>query len=82
MKHALVGLALLVSVVGSAAPVRAGGDAYDETQDHPLRIAAYLVHPIGFAFEWVFLRPLHWVVSQPGLDRVFGHRPHGENRVY
>jgi hypothetical protein len=57
-------------------------DEFDETQTHPLRIAAYLVHPVGFALEWVLLRPFHYVVSRPGLDKVFGHRPHGENRAY
>lgn len=76
-------LCALLAVLG-AAQVRAlgQGDEYDETQGHPLRIAAYLIHPIGFALEWTLLRPFHWVVSQPGLDRVFGHRPHGENRAY
>lgn len=57
-------------------------DEFDETQTHPLRVAAYLVHPVGFALEWMLFRPFHYVVSRPGLDKVFGHRPHGENRMY
>ncbi|GIW40437.1 MAG: hypothetical protein KatS3mg076_1014 [Candidatus Binatia bacterium] len=51
-------------------------DEYDELESHPLRIAAYLLHPVGFALEWLVARPLHALVSQPGLDKVFGHRPH------
>jgi len=51
-------------------------DAYDDSESHPLRLAAYALHPVGFALEWLFTRPLHFVVSNPGLDRVFGHVPH------
>ena len=37
---------------------------------------AYLIHPIGFATEWLIMRPIHFAVSQPQLERVFGHVPH------
>lgn len=58
-------------------PVRAGAqDAYDDSQSHPLRLAAYALHPVGFALEWLVMRPIHFVVSQPELERVFGHVPH------
>lgn len=68
--------------VGTAVAQRGSDDEFDETQTHPLRIVAYLVHPAGFALEWLLFRPFHYVVSRPGLDKVFGHRPHGENRAY
>jgi len=51
-------------------------DGYDDSQSHPLRIAAYAVHPIGFALEWLVTRPIHALVSQPELEKVFGHKPH------
>lgn len=76
-----VALALLWQV-GTAVAHTGAEDEFDETQGHPLRIVAYIVHPAGFAVEWLFLRPLHYVVSRPGLDKVFGHRPHGEDRAY
>ncbi|GIW44164.1 MAG: hypothetical protein KatS3mg077_1446 [Candidatus Binatia bacterium] len=80
MHRLLVGAVL---VCMTAATARANSDDdFDETQTHPLRVAAYLVHPVGFALEWVIFRPFHYIVSRPGLDKVFGHRPHGENRVY
>jgi len=41
-----------------------------------LRLVAYAIHPVGFALEWLVMRPLHFVVSQPDLERVFGHVPH------
>jgi hypothetical protein len=51
-------------------------DGYDDSQAHPLRIAAYAVHPIGYALEWLVTRPIHAIVSQPELERVFGHQSH------
>jgi hypothetical protein len=58
-------------------PVRAGAhDAYDDSQSNPLRLAAYAIQPVGFAIEWLVMRPIHFVVSQPRLERIFGHEPH------
>jgi hypothetical protein len=58
-------------------PARAYYDEYDDSQAHPLRIAAYILHPVGFALEWLVTRPIHALVSQPELEPVFGHTPHG-----
>ena len=51
-------------------------DGYDDSQAHPLRIVAYAVHPVGYALEWLLTRPIHAIVSQPELHRVFGHQSH------
>jgi hypothetical protein len=77
---ALVTALLAVSV--AASPALAVPDQYDDTQSHPLRVAAYLAHPIGYAAEWLIFRPFHYLVSRPSLERMFGHNVHGENRVY
>jgi hypothetical protein len=73
-------LTTLIAAVGvvvamAATPVMA--DEYDELQSHPLRILAYVIHPVGFAAEWLITRPIHELVSQPDLEPVFGHGPHG-----
>ncbi len=57
-------------------------DDYDDTQSNPLRIAAYLAYPIGFTAEWLLLRPLHYIISRPYLERVFGHSEHQEVGTY
>jgi hypothetical protein len=61
-------------------------DAYDDSQAHPLRLVAYAAHPVGFAAEWLITRPIHFVVSNPRLERIFGHTPHespfGDYRAY
>ncbi|MDG2308159.1 MAG: hypothetical protein P8R42_26580 [Candidatus Binatia bacterium] len=64
---------LLVAL--SALPASAVDD-YDDSQSNPLRLAAYLVHPIGFLAEWLVTRPFHRIVSQDDLASVFGHTPH------
>ena len=74
MKRSLLGLTL-GCVLLAAAPARAH-DAYDDSQSHPLRILAYAIHPVGFALEWLVTRPIHFAVSNPNTERVFGHVPH------
>jgi len=56
----------------SAAP-----DEYDDSQSNPLRVAAYLLHPVGWLAEWIVFRPFHYIVSatEP-QEAFFGHRPH------
>ena len=56
----------------SAAP-----DEYDDSQSHPLRIVAYLLHPAAWLLEQVVFRPFHFLVSaNEPMEEIFGHRPH------
>ncbi len=77
---AAAGLALAVFAGGT--PAQAGpGDRTPtvvrthEPQDagHPLRILAYLVHPIGVVVDTLLFRPAHWIVSHEPLRTLFGH---------
>jgi len=45
-------------------PLRAG---------HPLRVVAYIVHPVGVALDYLIFRPAHWIGSQPVVRTIFGH---------
>src|SRR5262245_16239277 len=52
----MVGLGVLL--LTSSAP--AAYDDHDDYSDsHPLRLIAYIFHPIGYTVEWLALRPLH-----------------------
>jgi len=52
----------------------ARADEYDPTHaGHPLRIVAYVAHPVGMAIDYILLRPCHWLVHRRGLDTIFGH---------
>lgn len=78
--------ALLVASFLTVSPgiVRAADNArdYEDSIMHPLRLGAYLLHPVGFALEWLVGRPFHYIISRPYLDRVFGYRPLGEEGEY
>ena len=82
MKRLFAVAVLAVILTSVALPARARPDEYDDSQSEPLRVAAYLVYPVGYAMEWLIFRPLHWVVSRPQLEKVFGHRPHQEVGSY
>ena len=75
MKSIVLGFVLAASLLGASTPARAH-DAYDDSQADPLRLVAFGLHPIGYALEWLITRPIHFVVSQPRLEPVFGHTPH------
>jgi hypothetical protein len=75
MRKMIVVVAALLLLTGSAS-ARSGADAYDDSQSHPLRILAYLLHPVGYTLEWLVTRPFHEFVAQPDLEPVFGHDAH------
>lgn len=63
---------LLIAVLLSATPALA--DHYDSSKaGHPLRVTAYLLHPIGVMVDTLIFRPAHWMVSHDGLRYWFGH---------
>ncbi|MCC6763341.1 MAG: hypothetical protein IT293_01640 [Deltaproteobacteria bacterium] len=74
----LIMVAVAAALLGSAQLSFAanGADDYDDSQAHPLRLAAYIIHPIGFTLEWLVTRPFHEFVAQPDLAPVFGHTSH------
>lgn len=64
---------VLFSLLVLAAP-HARADRYDDQQaGHPLRIVAYVFHPVGVILDYLILRPAHWIGSQKGLKTLFGH---------
>lgn len=74
LKGFFLALTLLVS---PASPALAAPDEYDDSQSHPLRIAAYLLYPAAWLTEWLVFRPFHFMVSATEPQEVvFGHRPH------
>ena len=75
MTRFLLAIGLATLLLGGPTAARAH-DTYDDSESNPLRIAAYGVHPIGWAIEWLAMRPLHFLVSNPQLERIFGHLPH------
>jgi hypothetical protein len=49
-------------------------DSHDPTRAaHPLRIAAYALHPVGVTLDWVIVRPATWVVKREPFRTLFGY---------
>lgn len=44
---------------------------YTDEDSHPLRLAAFLMAPVGFVLEWTIARPIHYIATQTGLAPVF-----------
>ena len=65
-------VAAAVAAVGIA-PGVAADDYEPQRAGHPVRILAYVVHPVGVILDLVLFRPAHWIGSLPGLDEFFGH---------
>jgi outer membrane protein OmpA-like peptidoglycan-associated protein len=74
--HSLV-ISLLVVFAFGTRVATAAPDEYDDSQSNPLRIVAYLLHPVGWLAEWTLFRPFHFIVSatEP-QEAFFGHYPH------
>ena len=72
LRRSLVPAALLLSM--ALAATSASADEYDAHRaGHPLRVVAYMLHPIGVALDWLIFRPAHWAGSQPAFAFIFGH---------
>ncbi len=67
-----LGLLAVLAVLTLASPALA--DRYEpDRAGHPLRVVAYLAHPLGVAVDYLILRPFHWVGSHEPFATIFGH---------
>ena len=72
LRRYTAGLALIATL--GVAPVSASADDYDpQLSGHPLRVAAYIVHPFGVLLDTLIFRPAHWVGSHEPFRTLFGH---------
>src|SRR6266851_5434336 len=44
---------------------------YHDEDSQPLAIISYVFYPIGYAFEWLVARPLHYVATESPVAPVF-----------
>ena len=62
----------LCLLLGGASAAQA--DEYSRSRaGHPLRVAAYIVYPVGVLLDYLIFRPAHWLGSQPAISPVVGH---------
>ena len=72
VRRSLLAGAVALALLAGAAP--AGADEYDPKQvGHPLRIVAYVAHPVGVVIDNLIMRPAHWIGSHEPFSTIFGH---------
>ena len=71
-RKSIAAAALASSLLFAAAPALA--DDHDSgSSGHPLRIAAYLAHPVGVIIDTLIFQPAHWIVHFEPFKTLFGH---------
>lgn len=61
------------AMLAVASPVAA--EEYDETYSgHPLRVVAYVLHPVGVILDTLIFRPFHWVGSHEPFKTLSGQK--------
>ena len=65
--------AVLALLVATAATPALADEYEPKRTGHPLRILAYVVHPVGVALDYLIFRPAHWIGSREPFATIFGH---------
>jgi len=72
MRRLLAAVAVL-ALLAVASP--AAAEEYDETYSgHPLRVIAYVLHPVGVILDTLIFRPFHWIGSYEPFKTLSGQR--------
>ena len=73
------GLAVALVLAFSVGGAPALADEYDPNYaGHPLRIVAYVAHPVGVLLDYLIFRPVHWIGSHEPIKTIFGHQDYGD----
>ena len=71
LRGALAGLALSATVLAGSP---AAADEYEPRRaGHPLRVIAYVLHPVGVVLDYAIFRPAHWMGHHEPFATLFGH---------
>jgi hypothetical protein len=74
VRSRLVGCCLAIALVALASGSPARADEHDPAEaGNPVRLVAYVLHPFGVAFDYLLMRPAHWLVNREPFRTIFGH---------
>ena len=72
-KARLLAAVAALALLAVASP--AAAEEYDETYSgHPLRVVAYVLHPVGVILDTLIFRPFHWIGSHEPFKTLSGQR--------
>jgi hypothetical protein len=70
----LLATATALAMLAAASPA-AAVEEYDETYSgHPLRIVAYILHPVGVILDTLIFKPFHWIGSHEPIKTLVGQK--------
>ncbi len=70
--RSLTALALALGLALAATPAAADEYHADEA-GHPLRVLAYVLHPVGVVIDYLIFRPAHWLGHKEPIKTLVGH---------
>jgi hypothetical protein len=76
------GILVWIVVVGFALPALAGPTRYNPRRaGHPLRVAAYALHPFGVILDTLIFHPAWWVGTHEPFKTLFGVQAQSDDYV-
>jgi hypothetical protein len=67
--------AVLLVVLLLLGAMPAAADSYDSKRSgHPLRVLAYIAHPVGVIIDTLIFRPFHWLGSKEPIKTLVGQK--------
>jgi len=74
LRRSAAWVALVLSLSLLAPVPTAEADEYESDRSgHPVRVLAYLLHPVGVALDYLVMRPAHWLGHHEPFRTLFGH---------
>jgi hypothetical protein len=70
--RAAAAILALVWLSIAALPARADADYDPKRAGNPVRIAAYVVHPVGVLLDYLIFRPAWWIGQHEPFKTIFG----------
>jgi hypothetical protein len=70
--RAAAGIVAAAWIMLAATPARAGEPYDPKRAGNPVRIAAYIVHPVGVILDYLIFRPAWWIGQHEPFRSLFG----------
>ncbi len=73
-KHGSTTAVLVAAALLAGATPSSAEEYHSDRAGHPLRVIAYVLHPIGVIFDTLIFRPFHWNGSHQPFKTLHGQK--------